>query len=164
MVSHLNKPVNQSSLAQEIEALLCGFWLSDLANVSSYLFNNVPDLNWVGFYLDDGEKLRLGPFMGKPACLEIPYNKGVCGVAFSQKKSLIVDDVDAFPGHIRCDSDTKSELVVPFYLNQKIVGVLDIDSAREARFTSTDQLLMEKIVKILSESIAKHFNGQNRLI
>lgn len=161
---NLSNQSNGFSSLKEIEALLCGFWLSDLANVSSYLFHHLLELNWVGFYLDDGEKLRLGPFMGKPACLEIPHGKGVCGASFYQKKSLIVDDVDQFPGHIRCDIETRSELVVPFYINNQVIGVLDLDSSRVARFAESDKIFMEKILEILSSKIQEKSAIQGRLI
>jgi L-methionine (R)-S-oxide reductase len=140
----------------EIESLMSGYWLSDLANFSAYIFESMTDINWVGFYLNDGQKLRLGPFCGKVACLEIPNHKGVCGFAYTEKKSVIVDDVDQFPNHIACDTRSKSEIVIPLYINQKLVGVLDVDSPTLARFTRQDQQYLEKALQIVSEKITSY--------
>ncbi len=140
---------------QELEAYLSGYWLSDLANFSSYLYAAVEDVNWVGFYLTDGYTLRLGPFCGKPACMEIPFGRGVCGTAFVNKKSLIVDDVDQFPGHIRCDSRSKSELVIPLIVDGSCVGVFDIDSPLLSRFSTSDKMELEKAVHLLAQKIAQ---------
>ena len=141
---------------QEMQALLIGHWLSDMANFSSYIFNHLPDVNWAGFYLLDGGTLKLGPFCGKPACTEIAIGKGVCGQAYESRKTLLVDDVDQFPGHIRCDSDSKSEIVIPFLINDKIVGVFDVDSPLLSRFKSEDQELLEKSLQILSSQISNY--------
>lgn len=141
---------------QELEALLSGFWLTDLANFSAFLFEKLPEVNWVGFYLSDGKKLRLGPFCGKPACLEIPFGKGVCGRAFLQDETVIVDDVDLFAGHIRCDSNSRSEIVIPLLISNKIVGVLDIDSPKVARFTVDDKSVLEEAVRILAQKISNY--------
>lgn len=138
---------------QELDALMSGYWLSDMANFSAYVYETMPDLNWVGFYLDDGKKLRLGPFMGRTACLEIAYDKGVCGKAFAQNQSLLVDDVDEFPSHIRCDARSKSELVIPFLVRGLTVGVLDVDSPTLARFTKDDQKLLETALRNLTRKI-----------
>lgn len=142
----------------ELEAYLTGYWLTDLANFSAFLFEKLPDINWVGFYLSDNQKLRLGPFCGKPACMEISFGKGVCGHVFQQAQSLIVDDVENFPGHIRCDSNSKSELVIPLFISNQLVGVLDVDSPKLARFTAADQLFLERAVQVLSEKIS-NFSG-----
>lgn len=146
------KKINLESLS----SLLSGYWLSDLPNFASYIYTNMEDLNWVGFYLNDGKTLRLGPFMGEPACLLIPYNKGVCGKSYSANKSLIVDDVHSFAGHITCDSRSQSEMVIPFYINQELVGVLDLDSPSLARFTESDRELIEEAVRILSNKISHY--------
>lgn len=148
------KQINLESLS----SLLSGYWLSDLPNFASYIYNNIENLNWVGFYLSDGKTLRLGPFMGEPACLLIPYDKGVCGKSYSLKKSLIVDDVHSFAGHIACDSRSQSEMVIPLYVNQELVGVLDLDSPLLARFTETDREQIEEAVRILSNKIS-HYSG-----
>ena len=141
---------------QELEALLCGYWLSDISNFSAYLFEKMHDINWVGFYLDDGSKLRLASFMGKPACLEIAYTRGVCGHAFTKQVTTLVDDVHQFPGHIVCDEKSRSEMVIPFFVENKIVGVLDVDSPSVARFTKDDKILLEKAVQILSQKISEN--------
>lgn len=140
----------------ELEAYLTGYWLTDLANFSAFLYEKIPDINWLGFYLSDKQKLRLGPFCGKPACMEIPFGKGVCGYVFQQAQSLIVDDVEQFPGHIRCDSNSKSELVVPLYISDQIIGVLDVDSPKLARFTNEDQIFLEQAIQILSQKISNY--------
>ncbi len=132
---------------QELESLLSGYWLTDLANFSAFLFEKLPDVNWVGFYLSDGRKLRLGPFCGKSACMEITFRSGICGSAFAEVKTLVVDDVDLFPGHIRCDSNSKSEIVIPLFISDRPVGVLDIDSPILNRFTLPDSDFFTLIVK-----------------
>jgi GAF domain-containing protein len=139
-----------------LEALLSGFWLSDLSNFASYVYHNMENVNWAGFYLTDGKELKLGPFMGKPACLMIPYDKGVCGKAFSLAKPIMVDDVHSFEGHISCDPDSRSELVVPFYIDDKLVGVFDLDSPSISRFTEADKIIIGSAVKILSQKISDY--------
>ena len=150
--NHSQSKLSQRELLQEAEAILTGRWITDLANISSLLMSQVPDINWVGFYLvapDDASTMWLGPFQGLPACTMIPFSKGVCGAAATGQKSMLVEDVDAFPGHIVCDSRSKSEVVVPIIKNQKVIGVLDVDSATHARFTASDLLFFEKIVELI---------------
>ena len=149
------KHLNLNSL----EALMSGYWLSDLPNFASFIYNNMDNLNWVGFYLNDGNDLRLGPFMGNPACLIIPYDKGVCGKSYSLNQTLIVDDVHLFSGHISCDSATESEIVIPLIINQQLVGVLDVDSPLKSRFTIQDKIYLEKAVQLLADKISS--NTQN---
>lgn len=136
------------SQLKEWRSLKTGVWLTDLANGAAFLFENLPDLNWAGFYLNDGSKLVLGPFQGKVACTEIPYTKGVCGTAFTKGDSVIVADVHAFEGHIVCDPASRSELVVPFGTGW---GVLDLDSARPSRFTEAERRFAESFCEILIE-------------
>jgi GAF domain-containing protein len=124
--------------------------IGSLSNVSALLMEGVDRLNWVGFYLFDGEKLRLGPFQGRPACTEIALGRGVCGTAAQSRQSVRVDDVDAFPGHIACDSASKSEVVVPIVQNGKLVGVLDVDSPEKSRFTEQEQKFFEQVVEALT--------------
>ncbi|MCE3014118.1 MAG: GAF domain-containing protein [Proteobacteria bacterium] len=121
---------------------------ANLANISALLFYSLKDLNWAGFYLwsEEDKELVLGPFQGKPACLRIKPNRGVCGAAYREQSTQRVPDVHAFPGHIACDGDTRSELVVPLMHQGQCVGVLDLDSPRLDRFTSEDQLLVEELV------------------
>lgn len=131
-----------AELLKEWQGLKTGYWLTDLANASAHLFNGLPDLNWVGFYLLVDGKLKLGPFQGQVACVEIPVGKGVCGSAVSQRISIRVEDVHQFPGHIACDSRSASELVVPFGA-PKVWGVLDLDSPTKGRFSKEDQIFAE---------------------
>lgn len=123
--------------------------IGSLANVSALLITASVDLNWLGFYLFDGEKLILGPFQGAPACTQIHLGKGVCGTAADQQKTIRVDDVDQFPGHIVCDSRSRSELVVPLVQAGRLVGVLDIDSPSLARFNKEDEIFFEKVAHAL---------------
>lgn len=127
--------------------------MGSLANVSALLMAAVQDVNWLGFYLYDGRVLRLGPFQGKPACTEIALGKGVCGTAAVQKKTLRVADVDQFPGHIACDSASRSELVVPLFQKGELVGVLDVDSPSVNRFTENDEKFFEDAAEILLKSL-----------
>lgn len=129
---------------------MTGFWLTDLANLCAFFYHNTPNINWIGFYLSDGKSLRLGPFAGSPACVEIAFNRGVCGAAYTQQKPMIVANVDEFPGHISCDPRSKSELVIPFTLAGTLRGVLDIDSPKLARFTENDQEFFVEALRILN--------------
>jgi L-methionine (R)-S-oxide reductase len=123
--------------------------VGSLANVSALLMSALENINWLGFYLYDGQKLILGPFQGQPACTEIAIGKGVCGKAAKTRTSIRVDNVNEFPGHIVCDSRSQSELVVPLVQDNQLVGVLDVDSPLQARFTHQDQIFFEKVAQIL---------------
>lgn len=123
--------------------------IPNLANASALLNLALEDINWVGFYLIKNDELLLGPFQGKPACIHIPIGKGVCGTAVSQGKTQVVPDVHAFPGHIACDSASNSEIVIPILVDDKIVGVLDIDSPLFNRFDVLDREGLEEVVHIL---------------
>lgn len=127
--------------------------IGSLANVSALLKSAVSDVNWLGFYLFDGEKLILGPFQGKPACTQIQLGKGVCGTSAEKQKTIRVDDVDQFPGHIVCDSQSRSEIVVPIVQNGVLRGVLDVDSPKLSRFNQEDQVFFEKAVEILTKNL-----------
>lgn len=120
-----------------------------LANASALLNQFLDGVNWVGFYITRGEELVLGPFQGLPACIRIPFGKGVCGTAAAQKETLLVDDVHAFPGHIACDSATNSEIVVPIVVNGSVYGVLDIDSPVYSRFSETDKVQLTAFIRAL---------------
>ncbi len=121
---------------------------ANAANLASLVFHTLPDLNWAGFYwLKDGE-LVLGPFQGKPACVRIPVGQGVCGAAARDKRTIVVPDVNEFPGHIACDSASRSEIVVPVTRSIEILGVLDIDSPTFARFDSEDAVGLEELVSM----------------
>ena len=123
--------------------------IANLANLSALLYETLPELNWAGFYLLEGDTLILGPFQGKVACVEIPYGKGVCGTAVRENRTQLVPDVHQFPGHIACDSASRSEIVIPVRSGGRIIGVLDIDSPVPARFSEADQEGLERIVQIL---------------
>lgn len=125
--------------------------IANLANTSALLFQELPRINWAGFYLRKGEELVLGPFQGKAACIRIPIGKGVCGTAAGLGKTVIVEDVHGFPGHIACDAASNSEIVVPLWVDGVIRGVLDIDSQEFGRFTEADGARMEKLAVMLAE-------------
>ena len=122
--------------------------ITNLSNAAAIL-NQLDNINWCGFYLVDGETLYLGPFQGEPACTLIPFNKGVCGYCATMKKTVIVPDVNQFPGHIACSSASKSEIVVPIIVNKELKAVIDIDAPIIDRFTFEDANLLEEAAKIL---------------
>ena len=125
-----------------------------LSNVSALLNDSLDQINWVGFYLIENNELILGPFQGHPACVHIAIGKGVCGTAVETNESQLVEDVNAFPGHIACDANSKSEVVVPIHKDNQVIGVLDIDAPITNRFSNTDKIALEEIVKILEQQIA----------
>lgn len=139
-------------LLQQVTGLLHdeSDWLANTANTAALLFNQLSDVNWAGFYFPQGDTLVLGPFQGLPACVRIPMGKGVCGTAAAERKTTVVPDVHAFPGHIACDAASRSEIVVPIIDNDRLIGVLDIDSPIEKRFNDIDQAELEKIVTVLN--------------
>ncbi|MBQ6332378.1 MAG: GAF domain-containing protein [Clostridia bacterium] len=143
------------ALIAQADALTSGVphRISNLANVSALIFDAMDDLNWAGFYLLEGETLVLGPFQGKPACIEIPVSRGVCGAAVREDRSQLVPDVHAFAGHIACDSASRSELVVPLRKNGAVIGVLDLDSPSPARFTEADRTGMERLARVLEQNL-----------
>ena len=124
-----------------------------MANAAALLFEALTDVNWAGFYLLRGDRLVLGPFQGKAACIHIPLGKGVCGTAAQQDETQLVPDVHAFPGHIACDSASNSELVVPIHRRGAVVAVLDIDSPVPNRFSEADRAGVEALVKVLEAHI-----------
>lgn len=125
---------------------------ANLANASALLNQFLDDINWVGFYLWKDTELVLGPFQGLPACIRIPAGKGVCGTAYSRKQTMLVPNVNEFPGHIVCDAKSQSEIVIPLVVNNEVYGVLDIDSPILDRFDSIDQTYLEKFVQVLENS------------
>lgn len=143
--------LSSESFLATIEAVMETDWLANLANFSSLVINEIPGLNWAGFYLIKyiPEELVLGPFQGNPACIRIRLGRGVCGTAAKENRTLIVDDVDQFPGHIVCDSNSKSEIVVPIFIEGRVRGVLDVDAPTLARFDKITAETIEKAVKIL---------------
>lgn len=128
------------------------YLISNLSNASALLFGELEDLNWAGFYLMQDGKLILGPFQGKTACTEIAVGKGVCGTAVKENRTVKVDNVHEFPGHIACDSASNSEIVIPMHKNGEIIGVLDIDSPLYNRFSEEDKEGLEQFVKTLEKS------------
>lgn len=128
-------------------------WITNLANFSAILKIAFPKISWVGFYIYDGEKLYLGPFQGKPACSTIKVGKGVCGTAAAENRTIIVEDVHKFPGHIACDSGSNSEIVAPMYADDTLLGVLDIDSYDFGAFNETDKQYLEQMVLFLIDDI-----------
>ncbi|MFB7815272.1 GAF domain-containing protein [Paenibacillus chitinolyticus] len=124
--------------------------IANLANASALLGQFLRDINWVGFYLLEGEQLVLGPFQGLPACVRIPLGRGVCGTAAQKRETLVVEDVERFPGHIACDAASRSEIVVPLVKDGELLGVLDIDSPNLARFDETDRVMLERFVTELA--------------
>ena len=140
-----------ADLAQQLDGLIGGETdrVANLANMSALIFDLVPDLNWAGFYLLKEGELVLGPFQGKTACIRIALGRGVCGTAAATRTTQRVEDVGAFPGHIACDSASRSELVVPIHADDELFGVLDLDSPSLARFDAEDQGGFERLVSIL---------------
>ncbi len=137
-------------LAAQLEALLADErdFIANAAQFSAFLYTQIDDLNWAGFYLNRNEELVLGPFQGQVACVRIPFGRGVCGAAAQSRQTQRVEDVHSFAGHIACDSASNSELVVPLIKDAKLVGVLDLDSPSVGRFKEADQAGIERLVAI----------------
>ena len=143
------------ALSTDLRALLHGERdaIANAANMASLIYHTLPDVNWAGFYLLKEGELVLGPFHGKPACVRIAIGKGVCGTAAQRRESVLVPDVEAFPGHIACDSASRSELVVPIVKNGELFGVLDLDSPSLDRFDEQDRAGCETLVRIFVEAL-----------
>ena len=148
------KAADYVSLARELASLLANETdlIANAANTSALLFDAIPDISWAGFYFLRGDELVVGPFQGKPACVRIAMGKGVCGTAAVQRRTLVVADVDAFPGHIACDAASRSEIVIPLISKDSLWGVLDIDSSTLARFDAIDQHGLEQLVAIFMQA------------
>jgi GAF domain-containing protein len=159
--STAKKAIFYQELASELDALLTGEPdpVANAANAAAAIYHALPDLNWAGFYFMRGGELVLGPFQGRPACVRIPLGKGVCGTAAIQRRSLMVADVAAFPGHIACDMASRSELVVPMLAADGVLGVLDLDSPVLARFDAEDQAGCELLVSIITRHLAQSMRG-----
>ena len=144
---------NYDTVAAQLAALTDGipYEVANLANASALIWQTLPDINWAGFYKMEKDILVLGPFQGKPACIEIPVGRGVCGTAVAEDRTQLVYDVHQFPGHIACDGASNSEIVVPIHVNGGIWGVLDIDSPLVGRFTEADREGLEAVVRILEK-------------
>lgn len=149
----MKKPVNYPVLAQQLHALTDGvpYEVANLANSAALLWQTLPDINWVGFYKMEDGALVLGPFQGRPACIRISVGKGVCGTAVAEDAVQLVPDVHAFPGHIACDSASRSEIVLPLHQAGRVWGVLDIDSPSLGRFTREDQAGLELVAAALEK-------------
>lgn len=154
-VSHidLNAPKAQlyAQLAEELRALISGEsdWIANLANASALLYHSLPNVNWAGFYLLRQDELVVGPFQGRPACVRIKMGRGVCGTAAARRTTIIVPNVNEFPGHIACDSASNSEIVVPVIQHNELLGVLDVDSPTQGRFDEEDRQGLEAFVEAL---------------
>ena len=150
-----SKPEQYAELAEQARGLLHDERdrIANAANFAALVFNALPDLNWAGFYFFDGTELVVGPFQGRPACVRIALDKGVCGAAASTRQTQIVRDVNAFPGHIACDSASRSEIVVPLVADGKLLGVFDVDSPKLARFDDDDRAGMEQLANIYLQSL-----------
>jgi L-methionine (R)-S-oxide reductase len=150
-----DKPQQYAQLLEQARGLMHGETdrTANAANLSSLVFHSLPDLNWVGFYFFDGTELVVGPFQGHPACVRIALGRGVCGTAAASRQTQRVPDVDAFPGHIPCDSASRSELVVPLYRGEALVGVFDLDSPRLDRFDEDDQRGLEAVAQAFIDSL-----------
>lgn len=149
------KPVLYHDLLQAAEALTAGErdGVANMANVAALMWKFLPQVNWTGFYRIVEGELVLGPFVGRPACIRIPIGQGVCGAAAASGETQLVEDVHAFPGHIACDGDTRSELVVPVLRDDQVVAVIDLDSPELARFDAEDRAGIEALAAMLSDRI-----------
>lgn len=159
MYQYEGKPADRIEAYQlllaQAQALLEGEsdFIANCANISALLNLFLEKINWVGFYLNKNQELVLGPFQGNPACVRIPFDLGVCGKAASTKTVQRIDNVHLFPGHIACDSASNSELVIPLIKDEKVIGVLDIDSPVFSRFDTTDITWLSKITDLLTDSL-----------
>ncbi len=155
MHQSVSYPAQKSELYPLLEAQLTAltdgvpYPIANLANASALLWEALADINWVGFYLMEGGKLVLGPFQGKPACIEIAVGRGVCGTAAAEGRTVRVEDVHQFPGHLACDGASNSEIVVPLFKGGSVVGVLDIDSPSVGRFDEADEAGLTALGRIL---------------
>jgi GAF domain-containing protein len=150
------KPEQYAQLAEQARGLLHGERdrVANAANLSALVYHALPELNWVGFYFFDGTELVVGPFQGRPACVRIALDRGVCGAAARSRQTQRVDDVHAFPDHIACDAASRSELVVPLVHRGELLGVFDLDSPRPSRFDAQDQAGLETLAQVFVESLA----------
>ena len=150
-----DKPILYRELNAAVDALTDGEpdAIANMANIAALLWESLPDLNWAGFYRNVGGELVLGPFQGRPACIRIAFGSGVCGTAAATRQVQRIEDVNAFPGHIACDSASASELVVPIVRDGELVAVLDLDSPRTGRFSKADEAGCIKLAEILERAL-----------
>ena len=151
-IEAVDKPTMYRDLASALEGLVAGEpdAIANMANASALIYETLPDVNWVGFYRNIGDQLVLEPFQGRPACIRMTFDEGVCGAAAKTRQVQRVEDVHSFPGHIACDSASNSEIVVPLIRDGEVIGVLDIDSPKHARFDAEDEAGVVKLGAILS--------------
>jgi len=154
-IESASKSALYAELAEQARGLLAGERdrIANAANFAALVWYALPDINWCGFYFFDGTELVVGPFQGKPACVRIAIGKGVCGTAAATRKTQLVEDVHAFPGHIACDAASRSEIVVPLIANDRLIGVWDVDSPKRARFDDEDRDGMQRLCAIFVESL-----------
>jgi len=161
MFSGVVRSTNRQEMYEELRSQLTGLLsgeadaIANAANTAALLYHSLPDVNWAGFYFLKGSELVLGPFQGKPACVRIPLGKGVCGSAAEGRQSIVVADVDTFPGHIACDTASRSELVVPLLKDGALIGVLDLDSPMPGRFDEDDRVGCESLAAIYLRSVVR---------
>jgi L-methionine (R)-S-oxide reductase len=157
------KPELYRDLARQLAALIAGEPdpIANAANAAALIYHGLPNLNWAGFYFRNGAELVLGPFQGKPACVRIPIGKGVCGTSAARSTTVLVPDVRDFPGHIACDPDSRSELVIPLIEDSSVLGVLDLDSELRARFDELDRAGCEQLVALLLVHHRKYSTGRS---
>ena len=150
-----DKATMYRDLASALGGLVAGEpdGIANMANASALIYETLPDVNWVGFYRNVGGELVLGPFQGRPACIRMTFDQGVCGAAAKTRQVQRVEDVNAFPGHIACDSASASEIVVPLIRDGEVLGVLDIDSPKKARFTPEDEAGVVRLAEIMLSAI-----------
>jgi L-methionine (R)-S-oxide reductase len=150
-----DKASQYRELAEQARGLLQGERdrTANAANFAALVYHALPDLNWAGFYFYDGHELVVGPFQGKPACVRIALGKGVCGTAAATRRTQLVRDVEEFPGHIACDAASRSEIVVPLFVDERLIGVWDVDSPKLARFDEEDRAGMERLAQIFMQSL-----------
>ena len=154
-LADLSKPEQYAALLEQAQALMSGEpnRIANAANLSALVMASLPELNWVGFYFFDGQELVLGPFQGKPACLRIPLDRGVCGAAASTRQTQLVPDVHAFAGHIACDAASRAEIVVPLIHQGQLLGVWDVDSPVAGRFDLEDQRGMQALCHLFLQTL-----------
>ncbi|MGW9966409.1 L-methionine (R)-S-oxide reductase [Staphylococcus cohnii] len=151
-----NNFTNYGSLAKQLVSLIEDEVepITIFSNISSLLYSNLPNVNWLGFYFIKNEELLLGPFQGQPACSHLKLESGVCGDAVTQRNLINVEDVYEYPNHIFCDSNSKSEIVLPIFVNNTIIGVLDIDAPTINRFNKNDEVNLQNIVELIEKKLA----------
>jgi L-methionine (R)-S-oxide reductase len=149
------KAEQYAELAEQARGLLHGEHdrIANAANFAALVYQALPDLNWAGFYFFDGKELVVGPFQGRPACVRIALGRGVCGTAAQTRQTQVVRDVHAFPDHIACDAASRSEVVVPLYDGDRLIGVWDVDSPKLARFDEDDRVGMERLAAVFMDSL-----------